>query len=46
MAGNKKSNRGLANADDRTKERVAREGGKAYHEKRGAHGSDDNATGM
>jgi hypothetical protein len=32
--------RGLASADAQTRERVARAGGKAYHEKRGAHGTD------
>ncbi|HET8708674.1 MAG TPA: hypothetical protein VFL85_00160 [Candidatus Saccharimonadales bacterium] len=34
--------RGLASASDETKERVARAGGKAHHDKRGQHGSDDN----
>jgi len=38
---NNNSKRGLASASDETKERVARAGGKAYHEKRGQHGSDD-----
>lgn len=31
MAKNNKSNRGLANADQKTRERVAREGGRASH---------------
>lgn len=35
-----KSKRGLASASEETRERVARAGGKAYHEKRGRHGSD------
>jgi hypothetical protein len=30
-------NKGLASADEETKERVAKEGGKAPHEKRGLH---------
>ncbi len=41
-----KSNRGLANADEKTRKDVARKGGEAYHEKRGQHGSDDNSSGM
>lgn len=32
--------RGLASADQKTKERVAKMGGTAFHEKRGAKGSD------
>lgn len=32
--------RGLASADKKTREEVARLGGRAYHEKRGQHGSD------
>lgn len=32
--------RGLAAADPATRERVARAGGKAHHEKRGLKGSD------
>lgn len=35
-----KSKRGLASASQETKARVARAGGKAYHEKRGQHGRD------
>lgn len=42
MAENKQSNRGLASADEQTRKEVASKGGKAYHEKRGAHGSDKN----
>lgn len=42
---NSNSNRGLANASDKTKERVARDGGKAFHEKRGQHGSDSKDQG-
>jgi general stress protein YciG len=38
------TNRGLASADDQTREEVARKGGQAYHKKRGSHGSDDNTT--
>lgn len=37
---NSDNNRGLANADKKTREEVARQGGEAYHEKRGQHGSD------
>jgi hypothetical protein len=33
--------RGLASADEETKERVAREGGKAPHEKRGLQATDE-----
>ena len=42
MATNKNdtSNRGLASADQSTVKRVASEGGSAYHEKRGDHGTD------
>jgi general stress protein YciG len=35
------SNKGLASADEETKERVAREGGKAPHEKRGLQAADE-----
>lgn len=35
-----KDKRGLASASEETKKRVARMGGSAYHEKRGARGSD------
>lgn len=38
----KDSKRGLANADEQTRKEVARKGGKAHHDKRGAHGSDNN----
>jgi hypothetical protein len=41
MAENKKDKRGLASADKRTRERVAKMGGEAHHEKRGQHGSDN-----
>lgn len=42
MAENKSnSNRGLASASEETRERVARAGGKAHHEKRGQKGSDN-----
>jgi general stress protein YciG len=34
-------NKGLASADEETKERVAREGGKAPHEKRGLEAADE-----
>jgi general stress protein YciG len=34
-------NKGLASADEQTKERVAREGGKAPHEKRGLEAADE-----
>jgi general stress protein YciG len=34
-------NKGLASADEETKERVAREGGKAPHEKRGLGAADE-----
>jgi hypothetical protein len=37
---NKQSNRGLASADQQTRKKVASMGGSAYHEKRGARGSD------
>lgn len=36
----KNSKRGLGSADERTRKDVASRGGKAYHEKRGAHGTD------
>lgn len=32
--------RGLASADQKTREKVAKMGGQAYHEKRGQKGSD------
>ena len=35
------SNRGLASADEETKERVARKGGEASHEKRGLQAADE-----
>ena len=35
------SNRGLASADEETKERVAREGGKAKHDERGLQAADE-----
>ena len=34
-------NKGEASADEQTKERVAREGGKAPHEKRGLEAADE-----
>ena len=34
--------RGLASADEKTRERVAREGGKAPHEERGLEAADEN----
>ena len=34
-------NKGLASADEQTKERVAREGSKAPHEKRGLEAADE-----
>jgi general stress protein YciG len=34
-------NKRLASADEETKERVAREGGKAAHEKRGLEAADE-----
>lgn len=37
---NKRTGRGLARASAETRREVARMGGKAYHEKRGAKGSD------
>jgi hypothetical protein len=40
----RKDKRGLASADEKTKQRVARLGGSAYHEKRGARGSDSRRT--
>jgi hypothetical protein len=40
---NSRDKRGLASADKRTKERVARAGGQAYHKKRGEHGSDSSS---
>jgi len=39
-----KDKRGLASADEQTKQRVAKMGGSAYHEKRGARGSDSRRT--
>ncbi len=47
MAGNrsgKSDKRGLASADEKTKARVAKMGGEAYHEKRGQKGSDSRRT--
>jgi hypothetical protein len=38
---NKSSKRGLASASDETKQRVAKAGGQAHHEKRGQNGSDN-----
>jgi len=35
-----KSKRGLASADEKTRQRVAKLGGEAHHDKRGNHGSD------
>jgi hypothetical protein len=35
------SNRGLASADEETRERVARAGGEAPHEKRGLQAADE-----
>jgi hypothetical protein len=46
MADDNNDKRGLASADEETKERVAKAGGEAYHEKRGDHGSDDNTQGQ
>ncbi|HET9174326.1 MAG TPA: hypothetical protein VFN56_03530 [Candidatus Saccharimonadales bacterium] len=43
MARNTHDKRGLASADKKTREEVARKGGKAYHEKRGSHGTDHNS---
>jgi general stress protein YciG len=34
-------NKGLEAADEQTKERVTREGGKAHHEKRGLEAADE-----
>jgi hypothetical protein len=34
-------NRGLASADEKTKERVAKKGGEAPHEKRGLQAADE-----
>ena len=43
MADNQtRSKRGLASASKATRERVARMGGKAHHDKRGRNGSDSN----
>lgn len=41
MAGSRNSKRGLANASEETRKRVARAGGQAHHNKRGQHGSDN-----
>jgi hypothetical protein len=42
MAGDQHSSkRGLASANAETRRRVAQMGGKAHHDKRGAHGSDN-----
>ena len=35
------SNKGLASADEETRERIAKEGGKAPHEKRGLQAADE-----
>lgn len=35
----KRKKRGLASADERTRQRVARKGGEAYHEVRGLQGA-------
>ncbi|MGN6347599.1 MAG: hypothetical protein ACTHME_07855 [Candidatus Nitrosocosmicus sp.] len=40
MIYNSNSNRGLASADGETKERVAKKGGEAHHEKRGLQAAD------
>lgn len=40
MARSRQTNRGLASADAATRRRVASMGGSAFHEKRGANGSD------
>ena len=37
----KDSNKGLASADEETKEEVARKGGEAPHEKRGLQAADE-----
>lgn len=42
----KKSNRGLASASKKTREEVARAGGRAFHRKRGQKGSDSRAAEM
>jgi hypothetical protein len=44
MAGDSKDKRGLAKASESTKKKVASEGGKAFHDKRGQYGTD--STGM
>jgi|GEM_PF-2405372 hypothetical protein len=41
---NGKDKRGLASADEKTKQRVAKMGGSAFHQKRGASGSDSRRT--
>ena len=41
MANKDNEKRGLASADEETKERVASEGGKAPHEKRGLQAADE-----
>ena len=38
---NNNSNRGLASADEETRERVARAGGEAPHDERGLQAADD-----
>jgi hypothetical protein len=38
---NKNDNRGLASADEETKERVARTGGEAPHDERGLQAADE-----
>ena len=39
--GSNNDNRGLASADEETKERVAKKGGEAPHEKRGLQAADE-----
>lgn len=41
---NDNAKRGLASASKETRARVARAGGKAHHNKRGAHGSDNSSS--
>jgi hypothetical protein len=41
MTESKDNKRGLASADEETKERVAREGGKAKHDERGLQAADE-----
>jgi hypothetical protein len=42
----KNDSRGLASADDRTRELVAKAGSEIHHEKRGAHGTDKKNQGQ